>query len=97
MKSFLELLGTLAALLLKTLAGIVAVAVLLVVNMVFAGLVGAFAGWLLDLIFSYPLTGLFKLIGCPSGGFWLLGAVFGLISGLFKFHIRFNRIHKKQA
>lgn len=97
MKSFLELLGVIIAFLLKTLAGIVAVAVLLVVNMVFAGLVGAFAGWLLDLIFSYPLAGLFAGLGCPSGGIWLFGTLAGLVCGLFKFHIRINRIHKKQA
>ena len=97
MKSFLELLGLLAGLLVKFVLMIAGVGVLVVVNMLFLSLVGAFAGWLLDLIFSSPLTGLFKLVGCPSGGFWLLGAVFGLIGGLFKFHIRFNRIHKKQA
>lgn len=51
MKSFLELLGVIIAFLLKSLIGIVAMAALLVVNMVFSGLVGVFAGWLLDLIF----------------------------------------------
>ncbi len=97
MKSFLELLGVFAAFLLKSLIGIVAMAALLVVNMVFSGLVGAFAGWLLDLIFSHPLAGLFASLGCSSGGIWLFGALVGLVCGLFKFHIRFNHVHKKQA
>ena len=97
MKSFLELLGLLTGLLAKVFLSLIGIGVLVVVNMLFLSLAGAFAGRLLDLIFSYPLTGLFSLIGCPSGGFWLLGAVAGLIGGLFKFHIRFSRMLKKQA
>jgi hypothetical protein len=68
---------------------LVIVSIVLAMGVIFimtllGSIVGAFAGWLVGLLFGETILGILESLGISGFAMWQIGAFLGFISGFFK-------------
>lgn len=70
--------------LIAVLVGAVAFTALLFISVLFGTVIGAFAGWVVGLVFTDTMITLAKMLGQPGMEAWQLGAILGFVGSFFR-------------
>ena len=68
----------------EALGKLVLVAVFMFLGCILGTLFGAFAGWVVGLIFGKTILSFFAALGITGFKMWQIGAVLGFVGGFFK-------------